>query len=264
MSEIQFTELLASLQRGTNGRIEASIPEDWMQGRTTYGGLTAALCLESAQELAEDMPIRSVQVAFIGPVGGDVVISPSILRRGKNTLFVNVDMVSEAGISARCLAVFGVHRDSTLSYAGLTRPEVRQPGECDKLFPESRRPHFARHFDIILESGPGLMSSAPESDLGLWMRHRDEGALYTPTTLLALGDAPPPAAMSMFTQPGPISSMTWMAEFLAEDVTTSEGWYYARHRADTVRNGYSNQSMTMWNHAGKPVMAGRQTIAVFV
>lgn len=265
MNEIQFAELLASLKRGVNGRIDAEIPADWMQGRTTYGGLTAALCLESAQELAGDMPVRSAQIAFVGPVGGTVVISPTVLRRGKNTLFTSVDMVSEDGIAARCLFTFGVRRDSRLAHSGPERPPVRQPGECRSHFPEGNgRPRFARHFDMRLESGPPILSGADAAEIGLWMRHRDESALYTPTTLLALADAPPPAAMSMFPAPGQISSMTWMAEFLAEDLSTTEGWYYARHRADTVRNGYSSQSMLLWTHAGKPVMAGRQTIAVFV
>ena len=79
-----------------------------------------------------------------------------------------------------------------------------------------------------------------------------------------LADAPPPAAMSMFTQPGRISSMTWMAEFLTETITTDARWFLARHTAQTVRNGYSSQQMLMWNRAGEPVMIGRQTIAVFV
>jgi hypothetical protein len=70
--------------------------------------------------------------------------------------------------------------------------------------------------------------------------------------------------MSMFTQPGRISSMTWMAEFLTETITTDAHWFLARHTAQTVRNGYSSQQMLMWNRAGEPVMIGRQTIAVFV
>ena len=71
-----------------------------MQGRTTYGGLTAALSLESALELVEDVPVRSAQIAFVGPVGGDIVISPTILRRGRNSVFVSVDVVGEQGVAA--------------------------------------------------------------------------------------------------------------------------------------------------------------------
>lgn len=260
-----FTELLASLRRGNHGRIEATIPEDWMQGRTTYGGLTAALCLESALELADGMPVRSVQIAFIGPAGGEIVISPSLLRRGKNSAFINVDMVGEAGIAARGLFAFGARRDSAIEHSDLVRADVPEPGDCGLFFPENApRPGFMQHFETRLAHGAPPVSGAESADIGLWLRHRDEATLFNATSLLALADAPPPAAMAMFAKPGPISSMTWMAEFLAEDVTTDEGWYFARHAAQSIRNGYSSQSMRLWTHQGKPVMAGRQTIAVFV
>jgi len=94
-----YTELLASLQRLGDQSIDAHIPESWMQGRTTYGGLTAALSLQGALGLVDDIPIRSAQVAFVGPVGGDITIKPTLLRRGKNTAFVSVDVVALDGTS---------------------------------------------------------------------------------------------------------------------------------------------------------------------
>ena len=81
--------------------------------------------------------------------------------------------------------------------------------------------------------------------------------------LVAIADAPPPAAMSMFKAPARISSMTWMAEFLTDEITTRDGWFLARHVAETARHGYSSQAMTLWNANGQPVMVGRQTIAIF-
>ena len=66
----RYTELLAGLTRRADHTIDAHIPESWMQGRTTYGGLTAALSLQAAMELVDDIPIRSAQVAFVGPLVG--------------------------------------------------------------------------------------------------------------------------------------------------------------------------------------------------
>lgn len=257
-----YSELIAGLKRGTNGRIETTIAEDWLQGRTTYGGLTAALCLEAALELAGDMPVRAAQVAFIGPVGGDVVISPAILRRGKSSAFVNADLVTEDGIMARCLFTFGAKRPSKLNQRSRECPEVGGPEACPSFFGD-RRPNFAHHFNIRLAAGNRPMSGAEHGDMTLWLRHKDEGALWNPTTLLSLADAPPPAAMSMMTEPAPISSMTWMAEFLTDEITTTEGWFLAHHEAQATKDGYSSQSMRLWNRMGDPVMIGRQTVAVF-
>ncbi|MEQ9314456.1 MAG: thioesterase family protein [Henriciella sp.] len=258
----RYSELLAGLKRGTAGRIETTITEDWMQGRTTYGGLTAALCLESALELVPDMPVRAAQVAFIGPVGGDVVISPTILRRGKSSAFVNTDLVSEDGVMARCIFTFGAKRESHLDQKSRECPDVPPPDQCPSFFGD-RRPNFAHNFNIRLAGGHPPMSGSPEGKMTLWLRHKDEAALWNPTTLLSLGDAPPPAAMTMMSQPGPISSMTWMAEFLTDEISTTEGWFLVHHEAQATKDGYSSQSMRMWNRSGDPIMIGRQTIAVF-
>lgn len=264
MTSISFNQLLESFTHRQAGRIDAHVPEDWMQGRTTYGGLTAALCAESGRALAEDLPLRSLQIAFIGPVGGDIVASPSVLRRGKNSLFVNADIVGESGISARAILTYGARRESALSFAHLPLPDVPGPEACEPFFSRQRQgPHFAQHFEVRLAEGDRPVSGSDKTMIGLWMRHKDGDVPVNETSLLALGDAPPPAAMSMFTAPGPISSMTWTCEFLKETVTTENGWFYARHTADSARNGYSSQSMAMWSRDGTPVMIGRQTIAIF-
>ncbi|MEM5515567.1 thioesterase family protein [Henriciella sp. AS95] len=259
---MRYSELIGELKRGTAGRIETTIPESWMQGRTTYGGLTAALCLEAAQELVSDMPVRAVQVAFIGPVGGDVVISPTVLRRGKSSAFVNVDLVSEGGIMARSIFTFGAKRESEVDQKSRECPKADSPDSCESFFGD-QRPNFAHNFNIRLVAGERPVTGAERGDLLLWLRHKDEAAIWNPTTLLSLADAPPPAALSMLTKPAPISSMTWMAEFLTDDITTVEGWFLVHHEAQATKDGYSSQSMRMWNRNGDPVMIGRQTIAMF-
>lgn len=262
---MKYTELLASLRRdAATGALEADIPESWMQGRTTYGGLSAALSLEAALPLAEGVPVRSAQIAFIGPVGGTVQVTPTLLRRGKNTVFIGADLTGEQGIAARAIFAFGARRESALDFSDMIMPDVAAPEDGPKFFPEDRpRPKFAEHFNVRLMAGARPVSGAADADIALWMRHKDEAAPVDATALLAIGDAPPPAAMAMMKQPGAISSMTWMTEFLTDDITTTDGWFLARHTAQLVRDGYSSQAMKMWNRDGAPIMAGRQTIAVF-
>ena len=151
-----------------------------------------------------------------------------------------------------------------MDFSELAAPEVEAPEETSSFFRERGRPHFANHFNIRLVSGQPPVSGAERSDLVLWMRHKDEAAPVNASTLLSIADAPPPAAMSMFKAPGMISSMTWMAEFLTDDIQTLEGWFLAQHTAQLARDGYSSQSMRLWNRHGEPLMVGRQTIAVFV
>jgi hypothetical protein len=82
--------------------------------------------------------------------------------------------------------------------------------------------------------------------------------------LVAIGDALPPAAMALFEQPGPISSMTWMLNILTAEPATRDGWWLSRSTADQVRDGSSSQVMQMWNADRQPVVTGMQSVAIFV
>lgn len=260
---MEFTELINSGKPTGNGSISFHIPDDWMQGRTTYGGLTAALCLQAALPVSGGRPVRSAQVAFVGPVSGDVTCQATLLREGKNTVFASVRMHGADGVAAEAILAFGTHRESALDFTHLPAPKVTQPEETPSYFGDHGRPAFTRHFNMRLASGSRPLSGTPHADVSLWMRHKDPAFAPGPVSLLAIADAPPPAAMSMLTEPARISSMTWMAEFLTDRIETEGGWFLARHVADTAQDGYSSQAMTMWNAKGQPVLVGRQTIAVF-
>jgi acyl-CoA thioesterase len=259
-----YTDLLDSITRDVGNAASVVIPDAWMQGRTTYGGLTAALCLEAAIPLAPGMPIRSAQIAFVGPVGGPVTCTPTLLRQGKNTAYVSVRMMGIEGVAAEAILTFGVARESGLRFANLPAPDVTGPDETPSYFGNNpQRPNFTRNFNMRMAAGERPVSGSDTADVSIWMRHVDPAAPTDAVALLAIADAPPPAVMSMFTQPARISSMTWMAEFLTDDITTTDGWFLSRHIANTARDGYSSQAMTLWNSAGEPMMIGRQTIAVF-
>ena len=47
MSGTSFKQLLAAMSQN-NDSFSVTLPDDWLQGRTAYGGLSAALCYEAA------------------------------------------------------------------------------------------------------------------------------------------------------------------------------------------------------------------------
>jgi hypothetical protein len=83
------------------------------------------------------------------------------------------------------------------------------------------------------------------------------------TALIALADALPPAAMTMFTAPAPISTMTWSMDIFDAGPLGASPWCLIESRADTVGHGYSSQDMTVWNENGALLMLSRQNVAVF-
>ena len=63
-----FSTLLAGMQQEIESHGHSIIlPPDWLQCRTAYGGLSAALCLEATHRGIENLPpLRSAQYCFVG------------------------------------------------------------------------------------------------------------------------------------------------------------------------------------------------------
>ncbi len=243
--------------------LSAVIPEDWMQGRTTYGGLAAALCLETSLRAFPDLPpLRSAMVSFIGPAGAAVDARSKILRQGKSVTFVEADLNAEKGLATRCIFVFGGDRQSVFNKSFSPPPALPAPEDCEEYVPEGFGPAFLRHFDRLLARGGRPMTSSSEHDHFIWARHRDENAKSVPA-FLALADMPPPAVMPMFTERAPISSMTWQLNFMTDNPATKDRWWLLESRADYASVGYTSQDMLIWNYDGDLVLAGRQSVAIF-
>lgn len=259
-----FSKLLQALRQPAK-RPSVTVPEDWLQGRTVYGGLAAALCLEACQlAISEPPPLRAAQFAFVGPASGLLEFDCTTLRRGKSTVFAGVDLITPQGLATRAIFCFGSARASVLSYANLAAPEVADAQDCEAFFTALPATlSFAQHFDWRFAGGARPLTADAQPEILLWVRHRDKDLMPSIAPLLALADAPPPAAMVCFTAPALISTMTWNLEVLDETVATQDGWWLIRTSAQTIRDGYSSQAMTVWNSGRTPVLAARQSVAVF-
>ena len=260
---MKFTDLIESAVFA-DGALSLTIPGDWLQGRTTYGGLSAALCLETALRAFPDAPpLRSALVSFIGPAGGAVEGRANLLRQGKSVTFVEADLFGENGIATRCAFAFGGARVSQWNRTFTPTPDMPPPEACSPFRPPEGGPiGFGHHFDARLAKGARPISGSKEHDLFVWVRHEDrsaEGAV----ALLALADMPPPAVLPMFTELAPISSMTWMVNVLTDAPETRDGWWLLQSRAENASQGYSSQDMLVWNRDGELVIAGRQNVAIF-
>lgn len=242
-----------------------TLPDDWLQGRTAFGGLSAALCWEAAQRSAEALPpLRSAQFAFVGPAGGRLRIEPTLLRRGKSAAFYSVDLFGDDVLAVRGLLTFGASRPSQLDQVDLPAPVVPGWEDCPTFFEPNDRRSFLQHFDSRFAAGARPYTAGAKPEMVVWLRHRDDASAPSMASLIALADALPPAAVANFpVGGGPISTMTWSIDVLADSPESLSGWWLVRSTAQTAVNGYSAQDMAVWNDEGKPVLAMRQTVAIF-
>ncbi len=259
----EFTELLAAVQR-TEAGWTSEVSEDWLQGRTLYGGFSAALCLNAALAAFETLPpLRSAQLTFIGPATGALTAVPTLLRQGKSAAYVGVDLTGDAGLAVRAVFTFGAARQSAFCESRMPAPEAPPPEACEPFF-QLARPTFSQHFEAVSAGRARPVTGATEPDYLVWLRHKDPAARSGILGLMALADATPPAAMAMFQAGAPISTMTWMVDVLSDpDDLGADGWLLLESRAETVCEGYSAQPMAIWTRDGRPLVSARQCVAVF-
>ncbi|MBI3438047.1 MAG: thioesterase family protein [Proteobacteria bacterium] len=242
-------------------------PSDWTQGRTLYGGMIAALMFEAVKRTQDKLaPLRSVQLTFVGPASGTLRFKTALLRRGRSSAIVGADCSSAEGTAARAAFVFGAARESKVTHDVLTKPDVAPPDACGPFRKEggSAPRGFWNNFETRLASGARLFEAAAKRpEFVVWTRLLDAGGADPTTALLALADCLPPAAMTVFPQPGPISTMTWTLD-IAHVPASTEGWRLLWSSSEHANDGYSLQNMALWDESRTLLAVGRQAVAIFV
>lgn len=242
----------------TESGFTATIPDSWLQGRTAYGGLSAALAFEAALRSEPDLPpLRSAQIAFIGPLAGEVTVTATRLRRGKNAAFIQSDVLSEAGLGFRATFIFMNALASAIDHDTAAPAPIAPPSPGTELYvgPENFFTGNFEFYDPKAADGP--------AEWLRWARLRDRDGLHPMTELLAIGDGLPPAAFKLFEKQTPLSSLNWQINMIADRPAAEDGWYLLHAHADRARSGFSSQRMTIWNSDGAPVAEAMQAVAIF-
>jgi acyl-CoA thioesterase len=235
-----------------------------------FGGLAAALCVQAAIDAIPDLPpLRSAQFLFVGPGDESVRLSASLLRRGKSAVIATAEMSDSTGPLVRSHLCFGAARASTIDYNDLAAPDTGAPRAYPRFeVPRgSGAPVFFQNFDMRIAGSALPFSGAKDPDFLTWMRFRSEAdiaaSIAPAVALVAMGDAPPSSGVLLFKTPAPISTITWSLDMLSEAPATKDGFWLVRRRLDFARDGYSTETITVWNSEREPVMVARQNVALF-
>jgi acyl-CoA thioesterase len=260
---MRFSEAMRSVTRQGDGW-QATVGEDWLQGRSAFGGLQAALALRAMRELVQaDLPLRTLQTTFVAPVPpGPVTIRARILREGRSATQIEASLSGGEQTLCRLVGVFGSARASVLDFQPV-QPTVENAAVRELRYVEGQMPSFMQHFRARWLSGDLPFTRGQSRDSVLQVSLRDEGA-PDETHVLAFADFIPPIALGMFDRPTPGSSLTWMIELLRDryDDLGLDDW---RIDAQLIaaRDGYTNQSLMLWGPHGEPVALSRQSMVVF-
>ncbi|MDC3401617.1 thioesterase family protein [Alphaproteobacteria bacterium] len=240
------------------------LTEDWLQGRTAYGGIIAALMLETIYlQIADLPPLRTAHFSFIGPASGTLSAHNTILRQGKNMITVESVISGEKGIGTKALFTFGkaIPAATDQDYPVIDQPE--SPESLPQLATPPNTPAFLQHIDRRVLKSAEFLSGTHHPEFLAWIRMNDPEAREGIAVLLALADGPPPAALAAVKSLTALSSINWTVNFLRDNPVTQDGWWLIRSKSQHVRHGYSSQTMQIWNRAGERVVDAIQHVAIF-
>jgi len=178
-----------------DGESSVEVPDDWLQGRTLFGGLQAAIAFKAMRSLVPDMPLRSLQGTFLAPVPGGLVRSRArVLRSGKNTSHVESRIVEGDNTLALFVGVFGVGRPSAVNLRP-QQPAVTAKRPFEMPYRTGVTPAFTQHFKARwIEGGPPFSGATdPRAVIELGMQ--DAGPA-TELHVLAMADYIPPIGLS--------------------------------------------------------------------
>jgi hypothetical protein len=256
-----LAELLLAAEPVTDGRALV-LPESWQQGRTAYGGFSAALALAEALRAggSELPPLRSAQFAMMAPLSGRLEVRARVLRRGRNATWIASEISSEKGVGFTANFVFMSPIESVLSIEQPGPPFTLRPADEAPPLTYARGPAFlSAHFDVREGAASGLQAGA----IAWWMRPRDHAQLDAVVALILTADGAPPSVLLQLPERVPLSTMHWHVNLLVLEPRTDDGWWLLHSNSAHARSGLSSERMAAWNSRGEPMLDELQSVALF-
>ena len=253
--------LAARLELLREGRFRLDGAEGWMQGRTMYGGAAASIAYAAAMKTFPGLPpLRAAQVGFVAPVGEHLEAEAVMLRQGRNVAQVETSLYCEGALVQRTLWLFGAGRTSNGSVPAQRDEGLVPPEDSPSLGRNDMAPDFTARMDTRRAD---LAGGSPPGTIRRWVRLKDRSGLSPMAELVGIGDALPPGSARAMEREGPISSITWALTILGDVPATREGWWLLETRSNHMGEGFSSETLRLWNSEGVEVMRGLQSVAVF-
>lgn len=264
-------ELLAQL--ATAEKVGLTIPESWTQGRTVYGGLSAALLFHQMNQLVkraqpeEHRACRYFDVSFIGPMqaGQEIIIEVELLRTGRSATQLTGCIKQGGQICVVGQACFGVKRPSQINHKSQNNIDLGKP-DSNKLIPyvADMTPKFLQHLDVSLLTG-GMPFVGHQSDyLQGWMRLNKTPKAYTHAHVITMIDAWPSTVLQQLEAPAMASTMNWNIQFTnTTDLPDADEWLAYDATTAHAADGYVFGHANIWNKNGELLAISRQTVGVF-
>jgi len=262
MSKIFIDELFNKVDQAQ----PFSVPATWTQGRTVYGGLSAALLLRALEkQVSGNKSLRALNVAFSAPTMPDQIfeIETELLREGKTIAQWQARLKQNGTICVQVQAVFGLALESTLVIQPFMAPAIPSVEQA-MIYPSANAPGFTQYFVMAQSQGDLPVSGGKSLALGGWMKYKDAPKQMSMAHLVAMIDVWPPATMMQMTELKAGSTVNWTMQF-PQPVATMNAEDFVGYQAEIQysQGGFGITHAKIWNAQNELLALSQQTIIVY-
>ncbi len=239
------------------------MPKGWMQGRTVYGGLSAAAATALASRSVDTARrLRTLGVHFLAPVSpGPVEGEVRLLREGKSTTFVDARLLQQGRTVVAATAVFVRPREGTACVAAPMHQNAPDAASLAELpFIEGLTPECTQHVALRWASGALPFSGAKEARFTGYCRFRVPAGDVE--GVLGLLDAWPSPSLAVLSAPAPESSVSWTAH-IVHVPPEFDGWFWFEYETVVGDAGYHTVVGRLYGSDFRLVAWTEQLVAVF-
>lgn len=241
---------------------KATLPAGWMQGRSAFGGLTAAHAVAlGARQVAADRPLRSAQMQLLRPtVPGPVTGVARVLREGRTASFVEVRIQQDGADTLVAQLVFGTGRPEATEAPAAPAFEAPPPDDLVSLpYLPGITPEFVQHVHMRWVRGAPPFSGGDEARFAGWCRFREEAGGVE--GIVGLLDVWPCPSLSLLAGPAPASTVTWSLQILSAPPRL--GWCGFTYETVASEGGFHTVRGSLFDEGGALLAVTEQLVAVY-
>lgn len=262
-----FDHYYQALKTTNEGVIDAS----WGQGKTTFGGMSAALALAAIErEHPQQAPLRSISVNFCGALTTETPFTTQtrVLREGRSVSHYQAEVHQNDACTTLLNACYGAQRDSDVQVKA-PQKIASAPDTGKKLgYIAGLTPEFVRHVDFSYLGGGMPFTNSKENHVHGWMRFNDGEGIMGEAHLIALIDTWPPATLQKLAKVAPCASITWSLEFLVplsdlETPLAGNEWLYYEVNIEEAHGGFAHTTAEIYRADGTLLALSRQLVLVY-
>lgn len=245
----------------------------WAQGRSVFGGLSAAVVLEHIERhhAPEDQQLRSVHVNFCGPTVTEETCELRVqpLSGGRSVTQITGQLIQDGQVKTQLVVMYAKRRQSSVAVPS-TALDISENRDQFKPLPyiEGVTPVFIQHLSLVFSNNNFPFTGSTNTQVTGWTQFRDTSVhqqdQLSNSALLALIDAWPPVLLSLLKKPAPASSISWNIEFIQPDINvaaTDELYYQCD--IQEASDGYGHTEARIYTAAGQLLAFSRQVVGVY-